>query len=40
VSVGVAQYRTGEAIDALTKRADKALYEAKANGKNQTRFLP
>jgi diguanylate cyclase (GGDEF)-like protein/PAS domain S-box-containing protein len=40
VSVGVAQYQTGEAIDALTKRADKALYEAKDNGKNQVRFLP
>lgn len=40
VSVGVAQYRTGEKIDALTKRADEALYEAKAKGKNQTRFLP
>ena len=40
LSVGVAQYRTGETIDALTKRADKALYEAKTNGNNKIRFLP
>jgi diguanylate cyclase (GGDEF)-like protein/PAS domain S-box-containing protein len=40
VSVGVAQYRAGETIDALTKRADKALYEAKANGKNQIWLSP
>lgn len=34
-SAGVAQYQPGETQPSLYKRADKALYIAKANGKNQ-----
>ncbi|MCH8221406.1 MAG: diguanylate cyclase [Proteobacteria bacterium] len=35
VSVGVAQYRAGEEIKETIRRADEALYEAKALGRNQ-----
>lgn len=35
VSVGVAQMREGESADALYNRVDKALYTAKAQGKNR-----
>ncbi|MCH5164116.1 MAG: GGDEF domain-containing protein [Clostridiales bacterium] len=35
VSVGVVQAKHGENADALYVRVDKALYKAKANGKNQ-----
>ena len=35
VSIGVAQAKPGESCDALCTRVDKALYTAKANGKNQ-----
>ena len=35
ISVGVAQAKIGETSDSLCQRADKALYEAKKNGKNQ-----
>lgn len=35
VSVGVAQYRAGEEIKETIHRADEALYEAKALGRNQ-----
>lgn len=35
VSIGVAQYKSGETVDSLIERADKALYEAKHNGKNR-----
>lgn len=35
LSLGIAQWRTGEASDALVARADQALYQAKAAGKNQ-----
>ena len=35
VSIGVAQAREGENSDSLCTRVDKALYTAKANGKNQ-----
>ena len=35
VSIGVTQARPGETCDALCTRVDKALYMAKANGKNQ-----
>ena len=35
VSVGVAQVRKGESVDVLYNRVDKALYTAKANGKNR-----
>lgn len=34
-SAGVAKYRVGESEDDLVKRADKAMYAAKNNGKNQ-----
>ena len=35
VSIGVVQAKHGENADALYVRVDKALYKAKANGKNQ-----
>ena len=35
VSIGVVQAKAGESADALYNRVDKALYTAKANGKNQ-----
>ena len=35
VSIGVTQAKPGESSDALCTRVDKALYMAKANGKNQ-----
>jgi len=35
VSVGVAQYRAGEEIKETIRRADEALYQAKALGRNQ-----
>ena len=39
VSVGVAQVKEGEDADALYSRVDKALYTAKANGKNKVVVL-
>ncbi len=35
VSLGVALYKTGDNVDELIERADKALYHAKHNGKNR-----
>lgn len=35
VSIGVAQYQAGQSIEAWTKRADNALYQAKAAGRNR-----
>ncbi len=35
ISIGVAQYRNGEAPDALINRVDKALYKAKQNGRDR-----
>ena len=35
LSVGVAQFRPGEAASSLVSRADAALYRAKRNGRNQ-----
>ncbi|MGC9008505.1 MAG: GGDEF domain-containing protein [Halothiobacillaceae bacterium] len=41
-SIGVACYREGGSVDELTQRADKALYEAKRQGRNrvQQEFTP
>jgi diguanylate cyclase len=35
VSIGVAQYRAGEAITDLIERCDRALYLAKGDGRNR-----
>jgi diguanylate cyclase len=35
VSLGIASYRPGEPLDALVQRADRALYAAKARGRNR-----
>lgn|GEM_PF-4816540 len=34
-SIGVCQYRSNESFEAFVSRADKALYKAKLNGRNQ-----
>ena len=39
VSIGVSQAKAGETSDTLCSRVDKALYTAKANGKNQVVIL-
>ena len=39
LSIGVTQYLENEKSDTLIKRVDTALYEAKANGRNQVAFL-
>ncbi|MFK5925198.1 MAG: diguanylate cyclase [Desulfuromusa sp.] len=35
ISLGVAQFQKGDSIDALLKRVDNALYQAKQNGRNR-----
>lgn len=35
ISIGVSEYKQGEPIDAFIARADKAVYMARRNGKNQ-----
>ena len=37
ISMGLAQFDNNETGEALFERADKALYESKANGRNQVR---
>jgi diguanylate cyclase (GGDEF)-like protein len=34
VSIGTAEYRRGESLEMLLQRVDKALYQAKLNGRN------
>lgn len=36
ISCGVAEFHENDTIDTITKRADEALYSAKASGKNKT----
>ena len=36
ISIGVTSVQTGDDFDSLLGRADRALYQAKANGRNQT----
>ena len=36
VSAGVTEYRSGDTYDSILDRADRALYAAKQNGRNQT----
>lgn len=39
ISIGVVSYTSDESIESLLARADKALYAAKANGRNRIEFL-
>jgi diguanylate cyclase (GGDEF)-like protein len=40
LSVGLAEYISGESAENLKSRADKALYTAKENGRNRTEISP
>ncbi len=35
LSAGVAEYQAGESVEDTLRRADRALYEAKATGRNR-----
>jgi len=37
-SIGLAEYRRGESVEDVQKRADAALYRAKSNGRNRIEF--
>jgi diguanylate cyclase len=37
VSIGVARFSQSDNLQTLLERADRALYEAKNNGRNQVR---
>lgn len=39
VSIGIAQYRPGEEMEAFIKRADMAMYESKKQGRNRITFF-
>jgi diguanylate cyclase (GGDEF)-like protein len=40
ISIGVAQWQTGEDEKSLLKRADMAMYDAKGMGRNQVTLAP
>jgi diguanylate cyclase (GGDEF)-like protein len=40
ISVGVTEYKAGEFIQDAINRADKALYRAKANGRDRVEYEP
>jgi diguanylate cyclase (GGDEF)-like protein/PAS domain S-box-containing protein len=40
ISVGIAQHREGETLEALLRRADEALYDAKRSGRDRVAVAP
>jgi PleD family two-component response regulator len=39
-SIGIAGFRSGESLDALVDRADRAIYLAKSSGRNRVARAP
>ncbi|MFP4391176.1 MAG: GGDEF domain-containing protein, partial [Desulfococcaceae bacterium] len=39
ISIGVAEFRTGEPLENFVRRADMAMFAAKQNGRNRVAFL-